>query len=526
MPLPSGGTPWPPPHLADIYDQYAVHDAWYVGDPEGLAGLYGDRIGDTRRPANRPYNRPSQYRGGVVGGLARMWWGRPTPDGERRTKLHIPVASDIATISAGLLYSEPPTATVSDTTTQDRLNELTVGLHAALLEVGEISSALGGGWLRAVWDTEISDKPWSDVVHPDAAVPEWRWGRPAAVTFWRVVEVDGSKLIRHLERHEPGYVLHGLYDGGPTELGKEIDLGGSGATRGLTPIVETGIPKLTANYVPNIRPNRAWRHNPYGAPLGRSDYSDAILGLMDALDETYSSLMRDLRLAKARLVVPSTYLTSGGPGQGASFNLDQELYEAVSALPAPGMNLEAHQFDIRVDQHLAMADDLFRQIVGMAGYSPSSFGLRDEGAAVTATEVMARNRKSFMTRGTKMVYQGPEIADHQETLLMLDAVVFKSGVIPERPDLEFGDSVSEDPKSTAETVNLLHQAEAASIESRVRRANPEWDIEQVEQEVQKIKDEQGSMVGDPLAVRPFGAEQDPGEEDPDTPPDNEQLTED
>src|SRR5438045_7216347 len=94
--------PWPPRHCEQVYAQVEQWDAWYVGDPYRLAAYYAlDRQG-------YPQNRPSQYRGGIVGTLARYWWGRPIPDGQPAAKLHLPIASDVAMFSADLLFSSPP----------------------------------------------------------------------------------------------------------------------------------------------------------------------------------------------------------------------------------------------------------------------------------------------------------------------------------------------------------------------------------------------------------------------------------
>src|SRR5205085_1548181 len=90
----------------------------------------------------------------------------------------------------------------------------------------------------------------------------------------------------------------------------------------------TGIDKLTASYVPNMRPNRRYR----GLDLGRSDYQ-GVEDLLDALDETWTSWMRDLRLGRGRLVVPEAYLQSLGRGQGADFDADREVYAALEMPP-------------------------------------------------------------------------------------------------------------------------------------------------------------------------------------------------
>ncbi|MEU4332340.1 hypothetical protein [Nonomuraea dietziae] len=513
MPLPSGGN-WPPKSLDPIYQHYTTLDAWYQGDPDRLAALYGDARGTS---STVPANRPSQYRGGLVGAVGRMFWGQPTPSGEKRTKLHVPVASDICTMSSDLLFSEPPSITVKDTTTQDRINDLIEnGLHTTLLEGAEVGAALGGYYLRPVWDQTVAELPWLAVINADAAVPEWRHGKLFAATFWRIIEKDDNTCLWHLERHEPGTILNGLYRGAPGSLGKQLPLTDHPETAGLEPSIKTGLTRCTATYVPNMRPNRLWRNFPAGANLGRPDFDGPLLGLMDSVDETWTSWMRDIRLAKARLIVPSEYLQSNGPGQGAYFDLERELYEGLTALTDNSrLEISPQQFAIRVMEHKETQAELLEAILRSAGYSAQSFGLRGE-VAVTATEVSAKERRSLTTRGKKATYTKPALADAVEMLLQLEASmpIFSSQVKPERPKIVFGDSVSPDIMQLAQTAELMRRAEAASDETLVRMLHPDWDEDQVQAEVDAIADARPDPMADPFAL--------PGEmvgEDPEDPED-------
>ncbi len=115
----------------------------------------------------------------------------------------------------------------------------------------------------------------------------------------------------------PGRVEHALYQGSPDRLGVRVPLTEHPEVAALADSlgregdsIETGIDLLTAAYVPNIRPNR--RHR--GSPFGRSDFGAPLYDLFDALDTTWSSWIRDLRLARARLLVPDGYLRDHGPG--------------------------------------------------------------------------------------------------------------------------------------------------------------------------------------------------------------------
>ncbi len=524
MPLPEGGA-WPPTNLAPVYDRLGTWSAWYSGEPDQLSHVYGGQTGAGDQTRTGFFaSQGGGFKATVRTFLQRWFWGTATPPTEQRTKLHVPIAGDIASTSADLLFSEPPTITVSDAATQDRLGELVDdGMHATLLQAAEIGAALGGSFLRVCWDKEIEpDRPWLDVVHADASVPEFRYGRLVAVTFWQILADNGKAVVRHLERHEPGAILHGVYAGTRDELGRRIALTDMPETAALAEaitdngdIITTGIGQLTASYLPNMKPNRCWRNMPKAGHLGRSDYA-GVEPLMDAFDEVYSSLMRDIRLAKSRLIVPETYLQGQGRGKGAVWDSEQELYTTVNALVKPGessgLSITPNQFAIRVTEHLQTAQALQEQIVREAGYSAATFGDRTDGERTgqqTATEVSARERRSFITRDKKITYTRPPLGAAIEALLAIDAQWFRSDVTPERPAIEFGESVSEDPQSLAQTAQLLRAAEAASTETLVQMVHPEWDEVQVREEVKKIQDEQPAEL---MSVPGPGAGMGPGGE--------------
>lgn len=539
MPLPDGGNiAWPPEHCQDINRQYAAWAAWWTGDPEQLAAIYGG--GATGDSTGFFASESGGFKGAVnraVGAVRRWFWSSPTSNTQQRSRLHVPLAGDIAAASADLLFSEPPALTIPtepvepvegeepveppEDPTQSRLTELiTDGTWATLLEAAEVCSALGGVYLRVVWDLAVrSDGPWIDAVHPDVAIPEWRRGKLQAVTFWRELKRAGKLVVRHLERHElqrdangtnpRAVILHAVYQGDADTLGQPMPLADYPETAALAKAVNaeqaivTTSPTLTAVYVPNMRPNRIWRTTPHAAHLGRSDYA-GVEPLMDALDMVWSSWMRDVDLGKARLIVPREYLQNLGPGRGAAVDLDREVYEGINAMTdeEQGPQIKEVQFAIRVAEHQATVDSLKTQIVGSAGYSAGTFGL-DDGTAATATEINQRLKRTYTTRDKKTRYWAPALADILEALLYVDAEMFRTAIAPARPAVEFPAAVSEDPLAQAQTLQALALAEAVSVETKVRMLHPDWTDPQVAEEVARIDQDKGA--GLPGNSDPFEA---------------------
>ncbi|MEU7366627.1 hypothetical protein AB0B92_13690 [Streptomyces hygroscopicus] len=261
--------------------------------------------------------------------------------------------------------------------------------------------------------------------------------------------------------------------------------------------IETGaLGHLTAAYVPNVRPARAWRNIPSAAHWGQSDFQ-GIEPFFDALDEAWSSWMRDIRTGKSRIILPNSMLRSEGPGKGAGWYEDQEVYSGLDMLERPGDNpLTVVQFAIRVQEHKETCSALVEQAARQAGYSAATFGVTGDGTAVTATKIRARERRSMNTRARKALYWCPAVADIVAAQLAVEAgpLFGVSGLDLEPPRVEFQDSISEAPKETAETVALLASAEAASKETLVRMQHPDWDDDQVREEVDAIQGETGHDV--------------------------------
>ncbi|WP_406014334.1 phage portal protein [Streptomyces sp. NBC_00984] len=494
MTMPANGAPWPPPQMAAHYAEIRTDDAWYAGDRRRLARLYTHATEREQR---------------------RSLWGRRSLDHtpRRDQRLHVPLPGDIASTSADLLFADMPMITLADTATQDRLTDLIEHgrVHSALLSGAEQAAALSGVYLRVTWDRTVAAAPILTVVQPDAAIPEWSYGMLRAVTFWR--ELDGAStdtIYRHLERHEPEAIRHALFEGTKDNLGRAVpltehpetaDIAASLDADGDGQTISTGIPQLTAAYVPNQHPNRLHR----GSPLGRSDYAAPLHDLFASLDETWTSWLRDIRLARARLIVPAGYLRDEGPGHGAAFDDDREVWSPVNMPPNDaGSGITLSQFLIRVEEHQRTAEAITRQAAQSAGYSAQSFGLDAGAAAVTATEVDARKDRSMVTRKKKVGYWRYPLADMLHVMLLLDKALFGATIIPDRPRVDFGDGVAESEQAQATTLDLLNRAGAVSAATKVKILHPDWDDSEVQAEAAAILAETGAAAPDPAGSFPFG----------------------
>jgi hypothetical protein len=388
--------------------------------------------------------------------------------------------------------------------------------HAELLNGGEMAASSGGTYYAVTWDASLRDHVWFRAFAHDCAIPTFRYGILTAVTLWTEYDQGSGSVFRLLEKHARGTITYELHEGGPNHLGNVVPLTALEETAhyeslrtateveafgALTEVaipsvtVATGVDRLAVVYQPNMRPSRDWRKLGQLANLGRSDYAGNE-DLFDKIDQTWSSLMRDLENGQGRLTVPKQFLDTGAPGQGATFDMNRSVYVGVESLANSEKlsdQIVSTQFNIRVEEHLATLDALKRELATSCGYSPVHLGLRDaQQGAKTATEVSADLTDSERTRDKKALYAKPAIADLAQVALAIDGVVFPGqggGWFDELPDVEFAEVSQVDPLKNAQTIQALDIARAVALRTRVRMAHSDWDDDQVDAEVREIRAE-------------------------------------
>ena len=473
---------WPPPGHWNLRTHWESWAAWWSGDTHRLA-------------AHTYHTAPGGY------------WDRrrKKPD---QTRYHLPLAGDMARTAAELMYGDTPKLTFDTKDVQTAWDDLAeeIGWSNVLLESGEVGAALGGSFLRPGWDADTADHPLPMVVRADLALPEFRFGRLAAVTF--VTELappnDWTKRNqgehwRWLEHHEPGQIRHELWLGTATTVGDPRPLTDHPHTQLLDPLINTTAFRPTGilvEYIPNNLPQ------PLDVlPLGRSVFQGCET-LLDALDEVWDSWMRDIRLAKGRLFIAKEMVQPVGTGgvgaifrrgqPAQAFDLDAEAY-VLTETSAEGENGKPNpitdvQLAIRLAEHEGTAAALIEQIISRCGFDPQTFGLHVEGQQ-SGTALRIRNQRSYRTTDRAHGYAKSAVARFAETLMLVNKVVFGGPAPADRPKLEWREPQL-DPKDAAEIAELLNRAQAASLKTIVGLLHPDWAEEQVDEEVALIKGDQ------------------------------------
>jgi hypothetical protein len=572
MPMPLTGSEFPTPEWGPVFEQYELNAAFW-GDDEGEIHRVTSKLGQggSRNRGDDPathYNKGdgTLRRGGVRGFLSRFWNGRVVPGDEQRTRIHAPVASNLARLSADLLTSEPPVFRLVDAEgkavtgpAQDRIDIVLngPGHRLALSEAAETCAGLGAVALTAHWDPSVSDHPWMESTPCDAVIPEFRGKRLVAANLYTMHMKPSRDMVLvdevyvHIERHEIGQIVHALYKvkrndaflWGFTTLGdlvplSELDelahiLDIPGSIAGPienTVALPTGIDLLTVGWWRNLKTKAFRKVLPM---VGRADF-EGIEPLLDAVDEVWSSWMRDIKIARARLIVPESFLELQGPGLGGSFDDARELLTALqfTSLGDKGEQISAQQFEIRYLEHAGTLLGLTREITQFAGYSLSSYGERGDGGgagAITATEVTSRTTMTERTRGTKFGYM--QEAAHPLALAMmeLDRVHYRGTALPAGSalDITIPPWSQLDPEKEARMFQYLRVAMAASTDTLVRMQHDDWDETRIRSEVIEIQRENGlSAEQDAAAAGRVAPAPGDGDEEPVDPEAEQQPNDD
>ena len=465
------------PPIGWLWEDYRRNAAWYSGDPQRLRST-SDRT------------------------CGRFW------QSDEIVKVHVPIAADIASLSAASIFSESPVITCEDERTQERIDEILEesGMYSVLLQGAELASVFGGVFVKLSWDAVADVCPRLAAVPADAGMVEWRGGKQYSITLWSVIREENGAVWRLVEEYgADGHIRTRLHKGDAENLGKEIALTALDETKNIKPDVNSGTGMLLAQYVPNMLPNRRAPH----VRFGRSDF-DGLYGLFDELDEVYSSIQRETRLTKTTVVVPMEYLRRKDDirhqfdseakkaewvfdnGKGVFVGLDIDTGENAS--PVTVINPE-----IRAEQRIALCDDLVKRILSMAGYAPQSAGIDVNGRAESGTALAVRERKTLRTTETKKTHWWHALQHIVRAMLKLDAAVYKSGVDPNAGiTVELPSNSQPDIDQMAQILEQLERAGAISVEGKVRLLHPDWGDDKILEEVRMIREERGLTGPDPL----------------------------
>lgn len=412
--------------------------------------------------------------------------------GDDDVKLHVPIAADIAAMSAALLFAQSPEIHSVHPDTDRRIAEIfrRARVYPTLLQAAELASVYGGVFLKWSWNLE-DGHPTLTAIPGDCGLPVYKNGRLVEIRLWSLLKQEGETLYRLEESYTPdGCIRSTLYRGSKTELGRVCNLNSIPEGRGIRPLARSGAGCMLAVYVPNLLPGRKHPELPYG----RSDF-DGLYPLFDALDEAYSAIQRETRLTKTTVIVPAEYLRrrdalfpdekptwvySNNSGVFTALDIDSDR----ASSPITVINPAPH-----ASERIALCGELVRRIFSLAGYAPQSAGLDISGSAESGTALSVRERKSIRTTEAKKTLWWQALNDLTRAMLRLDAAVFGSKIDKDGSiSVEMPSLAQPDLAQLSEIVHRLRSAGVMSEEAAVELLHPDWEAEKQRQEALRLKE--------------------------------------
>lgn len=207
---------------------------------------------------------------------------------------------------------------------------------------------------------------------------------------WELKANDDNELVKVLK------IRNELYEGdaNATDNIKEVPL--ETLYPDLKPVVF--VENLTQPLFQYIRPAKANNFN-LQSPLGISVFANAIDTLY-AIDTAFDSFVREFRLGKRRILVPSSAVrTAVDPQTGEMhryFDADDEVYEAFNFSNPDDQKIQDNTVSLRVEEHIAAINALLDIYAMQIGFSGGTFNF-DGKSVKTATEIVSENSKTYHT---------------------------------------------------------------------------------------------------------------------------------
>lgn len=475
-------TAFPPKSWEFWYKKYMEYSSWYSGDIQQLLDYYTiDAIG----------SETAQER----------FWARIERE-ERASVVHLPIAGDVAMTSSNLLFGEKARINYND---DDFVKEFLEenGFDNVLLEASELGAAMSGCFLKLDIETQLSNVPLVSIMTPSQCFPTFWRGRLWSILFYRTVKEseDGFRIWRLFESRERSgndlLIEYKLYKGTADKIGHEVDFESIEETANLNlqDIRYNNINGLGCVYIPNMRPNKLCP----GSHLGMNDFGSSI-SLMDSLDFTWTSWIRDIELGMSQIFIDEELLVKVQETSTGTMTFLDKFSKFKKAFTKINLSdwrmggdttakpIDHLQFNIRVDEHSKTCNELSCQIINNCGYSLETFGFGNYGQAESGKALRIREHKSQLTREKKSRYWIQAIKE-----LIIQAQKLMTSSIEENISVEIEDSIITDKNELSESIRNLDQARAISTYQKVLLQHTDWGIEEIEKEVQRINNENGSV---------------------------------
>ncbi len=484
----------------------------------------------------------------LVNVLAYFW--QKAPSTWRKVHSGIPglIAKKMATILFGGGLSTEITVTKEDgkpdkeksKAITDVLKELIdKTAFAERAEEGATTESWSGHvFFKLSYDTALSPFPIIEIADVRQAEPIRERGITKGIAFCNYYE-SGAKRFVHKEiysTNENGdaVIYNQLFSKTPTGL-KEVVLTAIPETAELEPeIVFEGLKGMLAFEKPNKIPNAEFPDCGYG----ESDFAGAT-NAFDALDETVSEIFAEIRNNKTIRYIPESMLEiveRNGNIEAAEFDSFITNYQKINdrMSEAGDSKIDITQIEDKTLSHLEKWKVALTLAVNKAGLSPLALGITGlEAVNAGMQSQRERNKTTLETRAAKIKLWQPFLGRFFSQLLKFNEWLREEGLQGEdalytesmdlskiKTNVKFGDYISE---TTADRMTIWGGGKmqgVASTEQSIREIHPDWEEVKVQDEVNRIRYEQGMSLDTPDNLPELNGMAN-NQQEQQSPPDNE-----
>jgi hypothetical protein len=407
------------------------------------------------------------------------WW---------RKYMISPVPRVLSRASANLLYGEPAEYRAAKESDQGALDRIITEnlLDAEAHRMAVIASSEGETWGRIIVDPKLLDVPIIEFVSRRQVIPHFQGRFVVAATFISEWEESANVVFRLLETYEAGAVQAQLFQGSRTSLGDEVTLDSYARTAGKSPTVLTGIDRPLCAFIPNSIDADPTR--------GYADYrglEERFLGL----NESATIGQENMRLSgKKRALLDAKYLRNGKLPAGDDVFIRSE---AEGNLGEAGKPLQMLEYTFEAEQLVKYLDHMIDTTLFLGGTAPAAVGRSIDGGAVSGTALKLKMAHSLIEAAGKGRYSDNGLRRLLRFAAIIDARSTVDGGFGRRrewtapdedPTVVRGDGLPQDDMEAAKWVALAAGAEAVSTEEKVRYLHPDWNEQQVADEVKLIEE--------------------------------------
>ena len=366
----------------------------------------------------------------VYRGFYKVWHiiKAPTimnPDATRQLA-YLNIAKALTSELAGMVWSDQcevnlTTDGLADTD-QDKLHDFVAkvleenNFNTKMLEAIEQAAALGGEALK-VWYEVKHDADGNEIPNSGRIKIGYCMADQFVPTAWDNAEVTEGVFVQRtakngyyytrLEWHKWNaltYVItNELYKAEISPNGTETQdiLGFRYPLNALYPYLDEstelqGFEKSLFSYFRTPTANNLDDNS----PLGISIYANA-MDTLHAIDIAYDSFVREFRLGKKRIIVPSRMVKHViDPVTGNRvryFDATDETYEALSTDDPDSLHIQDNSVELRVEEHVAGINAFLNILCLQVGLSAGTFSFDAKNGLKTATEVVSENSKTYKT---------------------------------------------------------------------------------------------------------------------------------